>query len=82
MNDPGTPVASVAEEALNGIQLQRLAEVLKDVSAGALAPENAIFVITTGFPRVDEEEARRAVATAAAFKPAPPAEGADPAAGA
>lgn len=63
----GTPVAAVADTALNGAQVTSLGAIMEQLAAGTLAAETAVLFITSSFPSIPEERARRMVEAQAAL---------------
>jgi phage gp29-like protein len=65
---PGLPqseeAAPVAEQALNGAQIDALKNIISEVAANMLPADAAIELIVQGFPRINREAAERMVSSA------------------
>jgi HK97 family phage portal protein len=68
----GVPaVTDVQATALNGAQVTALQTIVQSVADGLMPAQSAIEMLTTAFPSLTAEEARRIIGPATNFKPAP-----------
>lgn len=63
---------AVSDTALNGAQIQSLVDIVSQVAAGTLPASSAIWIITAAFPTIDEAEAAKMIAPAAALEATTP----------
>ena len=56
-----TPEIDVAKSALNGAQITSLVDVVAKIKEGMLTPQQALAVVLSSFPTINEQEARKIV---------------------